>query len=273
MDITLCNRSSPSLHDFYRGETQVLSQMDCQRHASGRGNCLHDCLYCYARDAVYSRKKEGAMLDAFRPGLHRGEGADRAGAVPPVSISNATDPCQDVPELRQAVKDLVGVLVTWGVSFHVITKGDPSFLAEVDGFPAGAFLPGRDHRGAAERCWACSRGPVLQKRLASCAGASLGLPPWCLDPVVPPCGVPSTARTEEAASLVVADCAACGSRARGEFHRAFHRCHQGRPPGLVRDGGGSKGTAWKSATSTTALYLQRLHAPPRPAPSLPPPHA
>jgi len=53
---------------------------------------------------------------------------------PPVSISNISDPCQDIPELKSEVTRLIQVLMNYGVSFIITTKGDPSFLLEIPGF-------------------------------------------------------------------------------------------------------------------------------------------
>lgn len=53
---------------------------------------------------------------------------------PPISLSNVSDPCQEVPELRKEVKRLVRVLISYGVSFFITTKGDPSFLLELPEF-------------------------------------------------------------------------------------------------------------------------------------------
>ena len=53
---------------------------------------------------------------------------------PPISISNTSDPCQDIPELRAELKKLILLLMNYGVSFSITTKGDPSFLLDVPGF-------------------------------------------------------------------------------------------------------------------------------------------
>jgi DNA repair photolyase len=109
---------------------------------------------------------------------------------PPLSISNVTDPCQDVPELRHMVKDLLRVLVRWGVSYHIITKGDPSFLAEVEGFPGrGHFFLAVTIEGPEEVLGLLSpRAPSYRDRLQALRWASsLGLPALVrLDPVIPP---------------------------------------------------------------------------------------
>jgi DNA repair photolyase len=192
MDIIERERRSPTLHDFpYRGEgRKCYHKWIINVTPPGKEHCLHSCMYCYARDAVYSRRGDGGMVVYTNlASMVEGELA-RLELCPPISISNATDPCQDVPRLRRAVKELVGVLVEWGVSFQVITKGDPSFLSGVEGFPgSGRFFlavtiegprevlgvlsplaPPYDRRIAALR-WATARGLAAQVRL---------------DPLIPP---------------------------------------------------------------------------------------
>ena len=59
---------------------------------------------------------------------------EKLALCPPISLSNVSDPCQDVPELREGVKRLIKLLMDYGVSFFITTKGDPSFLLELPGF-------------------------------------------------------------------------------------------------------------------------------------------
>ena len=185
-------RRSPTLHDFpYRGE-----QRKCYHKwivnvtPPGRGQCLHSCLYCYARDAVYSRNREEGLVVYSNLADMVEKELSRLSICPPLSISNVTDPCQDVPELRKAVEDLVSVLTRWGVSFHIITKGDPSFLSKVEGFPGkGRFFLAVTVEGPPEVLQALSpSAPDYESRLASLGWASrLGLPALVrLDPIIPP---------------------------------------------------------------------------------------
>lgn len=131
-------RKSPTLHDFpYRHPRRKCHhKWIINVTPPGRENCLHQCLYCYARDAVYSRNQGGAP--SFYTGLaERVERElDRLRICPPVSLSNATDPCQLVPPLREEVRRLAGMLLDRGVSLGVITKADPSFLLDLPGFSA-----------------------------------------------------------------------------------------------------------------------------------------
>jgi DNA repair photolyase len=53
---------------------------------------------------------------------------------PPISLSNISDPCQDIRQLKREVKRLIGLLMDYGVSFFITTKGDPSFLLGLPGF-------------------------------------------------------------------------------------------------------------------------------------------
>lgn len=53
---------------------------------------------------------------------------------PPISISNVSDPCQPIPQLRDGVRELIKLLMEYGVSFAITTKGDPAFLLDLPGF-------------------------------------------------------------------------------------------------------------------------------------------
>lgn len=218
MKTILRDRRSPTLHDFpYRGEgRKCYHKWIVNVTPPGRAHCVHSCLYCYARDAVYARKAEDVMaVYSNLPALVEKELAGLE-LCPPVSISNVTDPCQDVPELRQMVKELVHVLVRWGVSFHIITKGDPSFLSQVEGFPGkGRFFLAVTIEGPAEVLRLLSpQAPPYRSRLQALRWASsIGLPALVrLDPVIP-----SLWRTlygeawKDRAVEVLADCAAAGA--------------------------------------------------------------
>ena len=192
MNIVLRERRSPTLHDFpYRGEgRKCYHKWIVNVTPPGREHCVHSCLYCYARDAVYSRRGDGGMVVYSNLAAMVEKELDRLALCPPVSISNTTDPCQDVPELRCVVKDLIEVLVRWGVSFHIITKGDPSFLSQVEGFPgSGRFFLEVTIEGPPEILTLLSpHAPTYEQRLDSLRWAgSLGLPALVrLDPVIPP---------------------------------------------------------------------------------------
>ncbi len=88
-------------------------------------------MYCYAREAIYSKGRPGVMqyyrgiADTVRAEL------SRLRLCPPLSISNATDPCQGVQGLQEEVRQLIELLVHEGVSFGIVTKGDPEFLADI----------------------------------------------------------------------------------------------------------------------------------------------
>lgn len=191
MDVMLVERKSPTLHDFpYRGSARkCYHKWIVNVTPPGRPHCIHGCLYCYARDAVYSRTSDRAMrVYANLPEVVERE-LSTLELCPPVSISNVTDPCQAVPELRRVVRELVEVLVRWGVSFHLITKGDPSFLDAVEGFPrSGHFFLEVTIEGPPEVLGLLSpAAPPYESRLQALAwAASQGVPAVLrLDPFIP----------------------------------------------------------------------------------------
>ncbi len=59
--------------------------------------------------------------------------------APPISISNVSDPCQDVPEVKDTVRKLVRLILSYKVPFFITSKGDPRFLLEIDGFSEYEF--------------------------------------------------------------------------------------------------------------------------------------
>ena len=99
----------------------------------GPNQCIHHCIYCYAREAIYSNYSQDTLIYNNLPELV-GRDLKKLNLCPPISLSNVSDPCQDIPELKEEVKRLVGLLMSYGVSFFITTKGDPSFLLELPGF-------------------------------------------------------------------------------------------------------------------------------------------
>jgi len=100
----------------------------------GPDHCIHRCAYCYARYAIYSRTQKGVQqVYSNLPELIEKD-LGRIALCPPFSISNTTDPCQAVPEVRNETGRIVELLVRRGPSFSITTKGDPSFLLDVEGF-------------------------------------------------------------------------------------------------------------------------------------------
>jgi DNA repair photolyase len=99
----------------------------------GPNQCLHDCIYCYAREAIYSNYSQDTLIYNNLPELVEKD-LKKLTLCPPISLSNISDPCQDIPELKREVKRLIQLLMDYGVSFFVTTKGDPSFLLELPGF-------------------------------------------------------------------------------------------------------------------------------------------
>jgi DNA repair photolyase len=100
---------------------------------AGPSQCLHNCIYCYAREAIYSNYSADALIYNNLPELVERD-LKNISLCPPISLSNISDPCQDIPELRREVKRLIQLLMDYGVSFFITTKGDPSFLLELPGF-------------------------------------------------------------------------------------------------------------------------------------------
>jgi DNA repair photolyase len=100
---------------------------------AGPNQCLHNCIYCYARGAIYSNYSEDTLIYSNLPELVE-QDLKKIALCPPISLSNISDPCQDIPELKIEVKRLIQLLMDYGISFFVTTKGDPSFLLELPGF-------------------------------------------------------------------------------------------------------------------------------------------
>ena len=99
----------------------------------GPNQCLHNCIYCYAREAIYANYSEDTLLYNNLPELVEKD-LKKLTLCPPISLSNVSDPCQDIAELKGEVKRLMKLLMDYGVSFFITTKGDPSFLLELPGF-------------------------------------------------------------------------------------------------------------------------------------------
>ena len=99
----------------------------------GPAHCVHNCLYCYARQAIYSDYSPETVIYNNLPELVERD-LKKIDLCPPISISNVSDPCQPIPALRAEVKRLIKLLMDCGVAFSITTKGDPSFLLDLPGF-------------------------------------------------------------------------------------------------------------------------------------------
>jgi DNA repair photolyase len=99
----------------------------------GPNQCVHGCIYCYTREAIYSNRSRDTLIYDNLPELVEKD-LKKLTLCPPISLSNISDPCQDIPELKEEVKRLIRLLVDYGVSFFITTKGDPSFLLDLPGF-------------------------------------------------------------------------------------------------------------------------------------------
>lgn len=135
--VTLEPKKTSTLHDlpYATRDRKCLHTWVINVTPSGLAHCLHRCTFCYAREAIYSDPGDRQKVYSNLPGLVARD-LDRISLCPPVSISNTTDPCQDVPEVRGEVRKLVEVLMSYGVSFFINTKGDPGFLLDIPGFAA-----------------------------------------------------------------------------------------------------------------------------------------
>ena len=192
MNVRLVHRKTSTFHDFpYEcPQRKCIHCWIINVTPPGADHCMHRCAYCYARDAVFSRESTGT-LEVYDnlPELVEHD-LDRIALCPPVSISNTTDPCQAVPELRREVARLVALLVRRGISLLIVTKADATFLLDVPGF---ADHPRRvvatSIEGPPQVLRLLSPGaPTFRQRLASVERlAAAGVP--CavrLDPVFPP---------------------------------------------------------------------------------------
>jgi len=99
----------------------------------GPSQCVYGCIYCYAREAIYSNDSRDTLIYDNLPELVERD-LKRLALCPPISLSSISDPCQDIPELRREVRRLIRLLMEYGVSFFITTKGDPCFLLELPGF-------------------------------------------------------------------------------------------------------------------------------------------
>ncbi len=135
MAVKLVAKKGTTFHDFpySHPERKCFHCWIINVTPPGPNQCLHHCVYCYARDAVYSNYSEDTLIYNNLPELVERD-LRKLTLCPPISLSNVSDPCQDIPELKREVKRLVQLLMDYGVSFFITTKGDPSFLLELPGF-------------------------------------------------------------------------------------------------------------------------------------------
>jgi DNA repair photolyase len=132
--VKLIARKSSTFHDFpySHPERKCLHCWIINVTPAGPNQCVHNCIYCYAREAIYSDYSEDTLIYDNLSELVEKD-LDRLTLCPPVSLSNVSDPCQDIPELKTEVRRLMTLLMDYGVSFFITTKGDPSFLLELPG--------------------------------------------------------------------------------------------------------------------------------------------
>jgi len=135
MPVRLIAKKASTFHDFpYSSpERKCFHCWIINVTPPGPNQCLHSCIYCYAREAIYSNYSEDTLVYSNLPELAERD-LKRLTLCPPISLSNVSDPCQDIRELKLEVKRLIKLLMDYGVSFFITTKGDPSFLLELPGF-------------------------------------------------------------------------------------------------------------------------------------------
>ncbi len=131
--IRLVAKRGSTLHDYpYEGINRKCPHFWII-NVTPPGHCIHRCLYCYARYAIYSRPSSEIFVYSNLPELVEKD-LKRMTLCPPISISNTSDPCQPIPELKTEVERLVRLLMDYNISFSITTKGDPGFLLDLPGF-------------------------------------------------------------------------------------------------------------------------------------------
>jgi DNA repair photolyase len=135
VSVRLITKKGSTFHDFpySHPERKCFHCWIVNVTPPGPNQCLHDCIYCYAREAIYSNYSEDTLIYDNLPELVERD-LKRLTLCPPISLSNISDPCQDIPELKREVRTLIQLLMHYGISFFITTKGDPSFLLELPGF-------------------------------------------------------------------------------------------------------------------------------------------
>jgi DNA repair photolyase len=133
--VKLIDKKGSTFHDFpySHPERKCFHCWIINVTPPGPNQCLHNCIYCYAREAIYSNYSRDTLIYNNLPELVERD-LKRLTLCPPISLSNISDPCQDIAELRREVKRLIRLLMDYGGSFFITTKGDPSFLLELPGF-------------------------------------------------------------------------------------------------------------------------------------------
>jgi DNA repair photolyase len=133
--VKLIAKKSSTFHDFpySHPERKCFHCWIINVTPPGPSQCVHGCIYCYAREAIYSNHSSDTLIYNNLPELVERD-LKKLTLCPPISLSNISDPCQDIPELKREVRRLIQLLMDYGVSFFITTKGDPSFLLELPGF-------------------------------------------------------------------------------------------------------------------------------------------
>lgn len=133
--VKLINKRGSTLHDFpYSSPRRKCPHFwIINVTPPGPAHCVHNCIYCYARQAIYSDFSRETLIYNNLPELVERD-LKRIALCPPISISNVSDPCQPIPELQFEVKRLIKLLMHYCIPFAITTKGDPGFLLELPEF-------------------------------------------------------------------------------------------------------------------------------------------
>ena len=108
MSTRLIAEKSSTLHDFpcSSPDRKCFHCWIINVTPRGPNQCLHGCIFCYAWEAIYSNYSQDTLGYGSLPELVEKD-LKKLTLCPPISLSNASDPCQDIPELKQEVKRLV----------------------------------------------------------------------------------------------------------------------------------------------------------------------
>ena len=135
MEPRVVDKRTSTLHDFpYEGpQRKCFHPWIINVTPPGRAHCAHDCAFCYAREAIYADQSDIPSVYGNLPELVERD-LEKLQLAPPVLLCTTTDPCQPTGQVRTQTSRLVELFVRRGLSFALITKGDPRFLGEVPGF-------------------------------------------------------------------------------------------------------------------------------------------
>ncbi len=83
------------------------------------GSCIHNCPMCYAK--AYPWSEEKIIIYKNVPQKLREE-LEKIDIAPPFYLSQVSDVLQPLKEVREITKEIVKILMEYGVSFRIVTK-------------------------------------------------------------------------------------------------------------------------------------------------------